>query len=188
MPLPEKVIEQLGREPTGTQGWAFGALMFSGGLLFLAIIIYVGLSFGYEPYLKSQLTTEQNQMNALDQSVPATKQAQLVDYYSQIVNLQSLLQNHVSMPKFFSWLEKNTEANVYFQSFSLAAGHQVNLGGIAATEADVNQQVAIFENAPEVSSLTISNVAAPSLAGGGWTFNAVLVMQPSVFLASPSTQ
>ena len=62
------------------------------------------------------------------------------------------------MPQFFSWLEKNTEANVYYQSFALASGHQVTLGGIAATEADVNQQVAIFENAPEVSSVTISNV------------------------------
>ena len=188
MPLPEKVIEKLGREPTGTQGWALGALFFAGGLLFLAIIVYVGLSFGYAPYLQSQLTTEQDQMNALDKSIPATQQAQLVDYYSQIVNLQSLLQSHVSMPEFFSWLEKNTEANVYYQSFALTAGDQVALGGIGATEADVNQQIAIFENAPEVSSVTVSNVNAPQVGGGGWSFAVILVMHPSVFSASAPTQ
>ncbi|HEY5220915.1 MAG TPA: hypothetical protein VIJ29_02080 [Candidatus Paceibacterota bacterium] len=190
MPLPEKVIEQLGREPTGTQGWALGALFFSGGLLFLALLVYAGLSFGYEPYLQSQLTSEQNQMNALDQSIPASQQSQLIDYYSQIANLQSLLQSHVNAIQFFSWLEKNTEANIYYQSFSLTSRDQVSISAAGSTEADVNQQIAIFENAPEVSSVTVSNVSASPLlgGGGGWTFSITLVMNSSVLSASASSQ
>lgn len=179
MPLPEKVIEQLGREPTSTQGWAVGALLFSGGLLFLALLIYAGLSFGYEPYLQSRLTSEQNQMNALSQSIPASQQTQLIDYYSQIANLQSLLQTHVSAPEFFSWLEKNTEANVYYQSFTLTSGDQIALTGVGSTEADVNQQIAIFENSPEVSSVSVSNVSAPELLQSGWNFSLTLIMDPS---------
>jgi hypothetical protein len=186
MPLPEKVIEQLGREPTGTQGWALGALFFSGGLLFLALAVYAGLSFGYEPYLQSQLTSQQNKMNALDQSIPATQQAQLIEYYSQVANLQSLLQNHVNATQFFSWLEKNTEANIYYQSFTLSAGGQVTLTAVGSTEADVNQQIAIFENAPEVSAVTVSSVSAAPVVGGGggWTFNVTLAMNQSVLSAS----
>ena len=83
MPLPEKVIEQLGHEAPKTQGWAFGALSFSGGILFLTVAVYFGLTFGYEPYLQSQLTNVQNQVNTLGNSVSASDQSQLIDFYSQ---------------------------------------------------------------------------------------------------------
>jgi Tfp pilus assembly protein PilN len=184
MPLPEKVIEQLGREPSETQGWALGVLFFSAGMLFLAIAIYFGLTLGYAPYLQSQLSGTQNQVNALNRSVSASDQAQLIDFYSQIANLQTLLQKHILSSQFFSWLEQNTEANVYYQSFALTAGDQVTLAGVARSEADVNQQIAVFENSPEVSSVTVSSVNAPQLLGNGWTFSATLIMNPSVFLAS----
>ena len=62
------------------------------------------------------------------------------------------------------------------------------LSGTATSEADVNQQVAIFENSPEVSSVTVSNVTGPSLLGGGWTFSVTLIMNPSVFGASSQSQ
>jgi hypothetical protein len=187
MPLPGKVIEQLGREPSsGSQGWAVGALMFSGGILFLAIVIYFGLAMGYQPYLQNQLNTAQTQVSALNNSISASDQTQLIDFYSQIANLQTLLGNHTFSSQFFSWLEANTEANVYYQSLTLTTQDNVTLSGMAATEADVNQQVAIFEASPEVSSVSVSNVLAPQAgsANAEWTFNLTLAMNPSVFLAS----
>jgi hypothetical protein len=184
MPLPENVIAQLGKEPSGTPGWAGGTLFFSGGVLFLAIVIYCGLAFGYEPYLQNQLSSTQNKVSALSQSISTSDQSQLVDFYSQLSNLQTLLSGHVLSSQFFSWFEKNTEANVYYESFSLATGDQVTLSGSAASEADINQQVAIFENSPEVSSVTVSNVSAPELLQSGWKFNVILVMAPSVFSSS----
>jgi len=188
MPLPERVIEQLGQDAPQTQGWALGALFFSGGILFLTIAIYLGLTVGYEPYLQSQLTNVQNQVNTLGNSVSASEQSQLINFYSQIANLQTLLQQHVVSSQFFSWLEQNTEANVHYQSLAMTQGDQVTLLGAAANEADVNQQIAIFENSPEVSSVTISNVSAPTLLGSGWTFSVTLVMNPSIFLASSQSQ
>jgi Tfp pilus assembly protein PilN len=94
------------------------------------------------------------------------------------------LQNHVLASHFFTWLEQNTEANVYYQSLNLTQGTQVTLSGVAKTEADINQQIAVFENSSDVSSVSVSNVTAPQLLGPGWTFNATLVMSPSVFSAS----
>jgi hypothetical protein len=184
MPLPEKVIEQLGQEAPKTPGWALGALFFSGGILFLSVAIYFGLTLGYEPYLQSQLTSVRNQVSTLGNSVSPSDQSQLIDFYSQIANLQTLLQRHVISSQFFSWLEQNTEANVYYRSLALIQGDQVALSGVAASEADVNQQIAVFENSPEVSSVTVSNLTAPSLLGSGWTFTVTLVMDPSVFLSS----
>ncbi len=188
MPLPEKVIEQLGQESPKTQGWALGALFFSGGILFLTVAVYFGLTLGYEPYLQSQLASVQNQVNTLGSSVSASDQSQLIDFYSQIANLQTLLQQHALSSQFFSWLEQNTEANVSYRSLALTQGDQVALSGAASTEADINQQIAIFENSSEVSSVTVSNVTAPSLLGGGWTFSVTLIMNPSVFLASSQSQ
>jgi hypothetical protein len=186
MPLPQKVIEQLGREPsTETQGWATGALVFSGGILFLALVIYFGLTMGYQPYLQNQLNATQTQISALNNSISASDQTQLIDFYSQIANLQALLSNHVLSSQFFSWLEANTEANIYYQSFTLSSQSHVTISGVAATEGDINQQLAIFENSPEVSAVDISSVAAPQIgAGTGWTFSMTLDMNPSVFLAS----
>ena len=185
MPLPDRVIEQLGRESSGTPGWAFGALLFSGGILFITVGIYFGLVYGYEPYLQTQLSTVQNQANALSQSISTSDQSQLISFYSRIANLQTLLSNHTFSSQIFPWIEKNTEANVYYQSISFSAsGDQVTLTGVAATEGDVNQQIAIFENSPQVQSVTVSGLNAPQLGGTNWTFGISLVMNPSIFAAS----
>ncbi len=184
MPLPEKVIEQLGRETSETQGWATGALFFSGAILFLAVAIYVGLTFGYEPYLQGQLANVQSQVSAQEKSISTSQQSQLIDFYSQIANLQTLLKNHILSSQFFSWLEQNTEANVYYQSITRTPGGQITLTGTGKSEADVNQQIAIFENSPEVSSVTVSSVTAPQLLQTGWNFSLTLIMNPSVFLAA----
>jgi len=187
MPLPEKVVEQLGREPSDTQGWALGAIFFSGGILFLAVALYFGLTQGYEPYLQSQLSSTQGQVTTLDQSIPPGDQAELINFYSQIANLQALLQEHKGFSQFFGWLEQNTQANTYYSSLSVLAGGQVSLSVTSKTEADVNQQLDIFENAPDVSSVSISGLNAPALPGGGWNYGLTLVMNPSVFLMSTST-
>jgi hypothetical protein len=183
MALPEQVINQLGKEPAGTPGWAYGAIFFSGGILLLAIVTYLGITFGYDPYLQSQISNTQNEVTKLNASISPTDQANLINFYSQISNLQTLLKNHVLSSQFFSWLEKNTESNVYYQSFALTAGDKVTITGGAANEADINQQIAIFENSPEVKTVSVSSVsAAPTV--GGWNFTVSLVLNSSLFLSS----
>jgi hypothetical protein len=184
MPLPEQVVEQLRKEPAKTQGWAWGAILFCGGVLFLAALIWAGLLFGYEPYLESQLAATQKQVTVLDNSVSPADEAQIVDFYSQAANLQTLLANHVLSSQFFSWLEQNTEANVYYQSLGLSQGGVVTLAGNALSEGDVNQQIAIFENSSEVTAVNVSTVTAPQSSGAPWTFSMTLTMSPSLFLSS----
>jgi hypothetical protein len=184
MPLPQQVIEQLGRETPDSQGWAWDALLFSGGMLFLVVLIYVGLLFGSESYWKGQISTTQDAVKHAAASVSVTDQAQIVSFYSQTANLKTALAGHQFASKFFSWLESNTEANVYYQNLQLSAGGRVALKGSAKTEADINQQLAIFENAPDVSSVSLSGVSV-SQTGSGFIFNVVLTMNPSIF-AAPS--
>jgi len=184
MALPQQVVEQLSRGSERTPGWSSGILLFSGSILFITIFIYAGLKFGYEPYLNAQLSSLESQAQKVGQSVSASDQATLVTFYSQISNIQSLIKNHVFFSQFLTWLEQNTEANIYYSSMVFTSGNQITLTGIAKTSADISEQVAVFEAAPDVSAVSISNITLLPTANQ-WTFNVVLTMRPSVFLWTP---
>ncbi len=181
MALPQQVVEQLNQGTRRTPGWSSGILLFSGSILFVVLLIYGGLRFGYEPYLNAQLSSLESQTQKVGQSVSASDEANLITFYSQITNIQSLMKNHVFFSQFLTWLERVTETNVYYTSMFFASNNQVTLSGVAKTSADVSQQIAAFEAAPEVSSVALSDVAFSSSLNG-WTFSVVVTMRPSVFL------
>ncbi|MDR3582171.1 MAG: hypothetical protein P4L67_02760 [Candidatus Pacebacteria bacterium] len=181
MPLPQQVIEQLGREPESSQGWAAGAMLFSVGVIALVAVIYLGMKFGYEPYLNNQISQAQDQVAKADQAVSVGDEQQIVGFYSQIANLKTALANHVYSSQFLSWLQNNTEANVYYQTLDLSSGNRVSIKGVGKTEADVNQQIAIFESASVVKSVVVSNIAIAQSPAVGFGFSATLTMATSAF-------
>jgi hypothetical protein len=188
MPLPDKVIEQLGREPASTQGWAIGVIMFSGSVLFIMVLLWAGLVYGYEPSVNNQLGQTQAQITDLGNKISISDQANLITYYSQISNLNALLGKHVYPSLFFKWLSQNTEANVYYSSINMENDSQVTFSAVAKTEDDVNQQAIIFEDSPQVLSVNISNVAVSVNGAGGYNFNATLKLSPSVFQQPTTAQ
>lgn len=186
MPLPQQVIEQLGREPTATPGWSSGILLFSGSILAIVLVTYLGLVFGYEPYLNAQIKTAEGQASQLGQSISASDQANLVAYYSEVANLHTLIGGHVFFSQVLTWLENNTEANVYYGNFKFTSGNQISFSAYGKTEADVNQQLEIFEGSPNVQAVSVGTIAfSPTV--GMWEFDVTLTMQPSVFLWQSST-
>ncbi len=185
MALPQQVIDRLSREPAKTPGWSFGLLLFSGGIFFIAVITWLGLAYGYTPYLQNQLSTLSAQVDTVAKTISPDDQATLVSYYSEISNVRTVLQNHVIFSRFLSWLEAHTETNVYFSRLSFASGSQINLTGIAKTENDANQQMAIFEAAPEVKSAAISTVALQENTNS-WQFGVTLNLDPTAVLRMAS--
>ena len=175
MALPQQVLERLSREAPKTPGWSTGLLAFSGGILAIMLIIYFGLAFGYTPYLNGSIRTLNQQIASKEATITPEDKVRLTSFYSKIANMKQLLDGHVTFSRFFSWLEKNTVANVSYSRFSFSSGSQISLVGAAASEADVNQQMAIFEASPEVKSATISSVGLSSETGK-WNFSVVLVM------------
>ncbi len=183
MALPQQVVEQLSRGTQRTPGWSSGILLFSGSVLFIVALVYAGLRFGYEPYLNGQISSLRSQAQKAGQSVSPEDEATLIRFYSQISNIQSLLKNHVFFSQFLAWLEQRTEANVYYTSMAFSSGSQIALVGAAKTPVDISEQVAVFEAAPEVASVSLSSVTyAP--ATNVWNFSIVIAMRPSVFLWS----
>jgi len=181
MPLPQQVVEQLSRESSRTPGWSSGIILFSGTVFGVVLLVYLGLTFGYTPYLNAQISQANDQIKKLDQSVSADDQTKLATFYSQVTNLHLLTANHIFFSQFLSWLEDNTEANVYYTNLTFTSGNQISFSGVAKTQADLNQQMAIFESSGNVASISVSNL---SLVAGSnaWTFSAILTLKPSLFL------
>ncbi|HVO28540.1 MAG TPA: hypothetical protein VMT81_00975 [Candidatus Paceibacterota bacterium] len=180
MPLPQQVINQLGHEPPATPGWSLGILSFAGGIFLAVLAIYFGIAFAYEPYLNGKLAGLESQVSQASQSFSSGDQAQLVSFYSQVVNLQSLLKGRSMLTSFFQWLENNTQANTYYSQITVTPGGQVSLSVASKSDADLNQQIAIFEASPQVDGLSISSVGL-NAATGLWQFTATLDMDPGVF-------
>lgn len=183
MPLPEKVIEQLGKDSPKTPGWSMGLISFSGGILFLTIFLWAGLQYGYKPYLDAQTQKIEDQITAENALISSHDQANVINFYSQLANLQQLLHTHVNSTNLLAWIQANTEQNVYFSQFSFSGSGALTLTANARTEADANQQIAIFENSPQVKSMIVSGISQGSNAGF-WQFSVSLAVDPSIVASS----
>lgn len=186
MALPTQEIEKLAKAPAEEQGTYRQLLMLAGTLLFISAVLYLGLTFGYAPYIENQIASVEEQSRALDQKVPKEKQDELIAFYSQISNLSTLLNKHPNTVKIFGWLEVNTQPNIYFSklSFNLAT-YQLSLVGVGRTPLDVAEQVNIFEGASEVSRVNFNNIS--SMTGGGWQFNISIFLDPKFIATAGST-
>ncbi len=182
MALPQKVIEQLGREPARTPGWSGRLLMFSSTIFFIVAAIYIGIVYGNQPFLRSQIDEVSNRMSTLAQEIPSDDQAKIFTFYSQIANIKTLLAKHVITSRLFEWLERQTSANVSFSRFAFTKGrNEVVLSGVAKTVNDFIQQVQVFQAQSEVKSVNFKNLAA--IEKGGWQFDLTLEFIPDFFEA-----
>lgn len=180
MALPQQVIDRLGKEPPKTPGWSVGALSFSIVVLIFTVAIYGGITYGYEPYVNSEITALNTNITTLAQSISPSDVTSLVTFYSQIANIQSTLTNHVFFSQFLTWLEHDTEGNVYFSTLTFASQNQITLTGFAKSEADINQQAAIFQSDPEVTNLALSSVVLVPTSGE-WQFSISITLNPALF-------
>jgi len=182
MPLPQQVIDRLSNETRETHDSSSGLLIFSIGVLVFVVLVYFGITIGYEPYLNSQISTLQQKIVTAGKSISADQQSSILNFYSEISNLQTLLKNHVVFSPFLSWLENNTETNVYYSSIVFSSGTQVSLTVDAKTQADLDQQLSIFESSPQVSHITVSAISPLQAGTSLWQqANVVIFMNSSIF-------
>lgn len=127
-------------------------------ILFGAVLgSYFGLVAGYGPYLNSRIAQVDADIEALTQSVSVEEQSALLRFYSQIVNLKTLLDNHISLAKFFPFLEKYTNQRVsYDVVFLNTQNKELILEGVAESYATLSEQLQALHQALEVSNYTLS--------------------------------
>ncbi len=183
MAFPQNAVEQLSRRPTDARspGWFGQLLMFSTTMLFLSVGIFFGLKYGYHTYLTQKNEEKKKEIAAFSVKYSTQQQEQLINFYSQLQNLNSVLDKHVITSPLFSWIEASTISSVYFSRMAVnVTANQVTLSGYARSLADFSQQLKVFQDrSNDVARVNFSNVSADSR--GLWQFDLTLFMRPGFF-------
>jgi hypothetical protein len=183
MALPEKVIDELSRENPTTGGWSWRIFMFSFFVLVVVIAFYIGLNFGFKPYLNSQINKLDSELKQISQSISEGDQNKLMLFYSQAANISNLLKNRKLTTPLFLWLEKNTIPDVGFNKFNLnKIGNQLNLGGIAKSKESALNQILVFQSSPEIKNVVLNSLS--SIDQANWQFDLVILFKESFFISN----
>jgi hypothetical protein len=159
----QNIPAQFGPEKLPT-GWPLRLFAFSLLILTASLLIYVGLRFGYKPYLQNQIAEKEREIEQLAVSIPRENQEKLGAFYSQLLNLKNVLDNHVTASPIFSFLEKNTNKKVFYTRLDFDAKQNVfTLEGAAESYDILAEQLEAFNQAPDVKRFLINE---SQLSGG----------------------
>lgn len=171
--------EQLKRGGEMSGMWPWRLLLFTLLIFGLTVFVYLGMVLGYGPYLDSQKQALDKNIADLDAKVQSDQPKSLINLYSQLVNLQTLLKNHPMSSKLLQFLEGNTDANVYYNSldFSLI-GRTLKLGGTANDYSALSRQLAIFRSNSQITGVFLDD--SRSGDSGNIQFQIRLITSPDL--------
>lgn len=139
-------------------GWPWRFLMFSFLTFLVSILVYIGLAFGYKPFLAGQIEKKDAEILAQAASISKENQEKLIQVYSQMINIRSLLDGHVFPAGVLTMLEQKTHPKVFFTSADLkSAERELELEGLAATFSALSEQLEIFSKTPNIEKYSLNN-------------------------------
>ncbi|MBI4094192.1 MAG: hypothetical protein HY436_00075 [Candidatus Liptonbacteria bacterium] len=179
MALPPKAIEQLAREPARTPGSLNRLLLFSSAVFLIVLFVYLGMRFGYRPYLGSERSKLTREIETFRQRIPASDQERLLAFASQITHLRTIFADYRATSRALTWLEDNTHQNVFFTGFDFdVARSAMRLGGEARTPDDVGAQLTAFRAQDAVAGIDFGGMRAGRTT---WTFDVTVSLRDVVF-------
>ncbi len=177
-PSYDQVVARAPRSPA----W-FGQLMaFAITLLILSVVAFLGITFGYRPYMESRVTALDTQISDFSKKVPVEEQANIATFYSQLSNLKVVLAKHTATSAFFRWVEGATLQSIQLTKVTMnTTSRQIQVSGVARTGSDVAAQVANFQKQPGVERVDFRN--SQSVTSGA-QFDMVITVVPGFFTAA----
>lgn len=140
---------------------------------------YLGLTVGYRPYLDSRIGVVQAEIDALAQSIPVDEQTNFLRFYSQIVNLKTLLDSHIVFARFFPFLEKNTNQQVAYEVATLITDKgEMVLEGVAQSYGVLAEQLEAMNQSLEVKDYILNQ---SQIAEGKIRFRIVAALDGRLF-------
>jgi hypothetical protein len=171
--------EELKRPDSLPVGWPWRLLLFMAIVFCTMAALYLGMTLGYQPYLNSQIRSLDQEIGQLSQSIDEEQQKRLISFYSQLVNINNLLETRPETSKFFDFLEKNTSGRVYYKSAELSVTEMTaKLEGIATSYSVLAEQIEIFRRASGVERVSLDS---SSVGGSGIDFSATLSLSSGIF-------
>jgi hypothetical protein len=187
MQPPKSILEEQLRKaehlPTKLP-WRIFSFSF---IIFIGLLaIYAGIEFGYKPYLNSRIKSLDQKIAALTQSINEEQQNNLINFYSQLVNLKDLINSHIITSNFFELLEKNTYPEVYYTGLTLGIKEkEVKIEGLSPNYELLTKEMALLAKLPEVERIFLesSNYEEISKEMKGVKFTLRIFLTPQFFKA-----
>ena len=139
-------------------GWPWRMFILFVLLFACAVITYLGLLFGYKPYVESQITGAEDELKNLSAQISSEEQSNFVEFYSQISNLKGMLAKHVFSSKLIPLIEAATDQKVVYTGTTLSiADRTFKIQGLASSYEVLAGQLALYENAPWVDRVILDD-------------------------------
>ena len=137
-------------------GWPWKMFVFVGIIFAFSVLSYIGLSFGYKPYLESSIQNIESEFNSLSLQIESKNQKNFVEFYSQVANLKSLLASHVQTSKVLPLLEQSTHPQVSYSAINLLVkDRSLAIDGYAASYEQATWVDRVILNSSAVSDKTV---------------------------------
>lgn len=138
-------------------GWPWRFFIFSFLIALTAAAIYVGLAFGYKSFLQSRSQKLDDDIETLANAIPKDQQEKMLRFYSQLANLQTLLNKHTTPSALFTLLEHVTNQQVILNGLEIKLSERrILLEGTAASYQVFAQQLEAFNRVPEVERVLVN--------------------------------
>ena len=166
------------KERIGSSGsWR---LLFVLTLIFgLVWLIYFSLEFGYKPILNNSISNLDERLEDFSTSPDLREQKNLVSYYSQIVNIETILKSHIFSSKVFEFLEDYTHTRTTYSTLDLSVEQRLlTMEGITQSYDTMVQQIIAYESAPNVAKVDLDeNIFTNNVV----RFKARITFDPKIF-------
>ncbi len=147
-------------------GWSWSLLMFSLVIFTAVVVSYFSILFGYNPFLNQRLASLDEKIQEVGRTIPKEDQENLASFYSQLVNAQGLLRNHVASSKIFNIIERNTNQNVSLSSLKLNVREEnAEIEAVAQGYESAIQQAEAFRRVPEIREISIGGMQKSEQGG-----------------------
>jgi len=156
-------------------------------IIFIGLLAtYAGIEFGYKPYLNSRIKSLDQKIAALTQSISEEQQNNLINFYSQLVNLKDLINSHIVTSNLLELLEKNTYPEVHYTGLTLEIkGKEVKLEGLSPNYEFLIKEMELLRKLPEVERIFLesSNYEELTKEMKGVKFTLRIFLTPQFFKA-----
>ncbi len=164
-------------------GLPWRLMLISVALFGLVILIFFGLRIGYRSYLDGRADVLDQSLEGLSSTVSVADQEKFVNFYSQMINLKSALDQHTFSSNIFTYLERNTIGQVYYTEAEIKARDRaLVVRGVAATFDALAQQITVLNRTAEVQSIVLEDIDLRN----GQAFFSLTITFKGDFLARPT--
>ncbi len=155
---------------------------FIGGVLLLLAAAGIALGlFVYRSNLEARIEKIDLDIAGATESIDGNVLSQMNAFDHQVMNLKKILDSHREGRKLFLFLESHTLRQVIFEDLNVDVDAPTfSASGRAASYSILAKQVSHLESLPEVSNVSVSEIALSS--EGGVKFSLKAHLRPKLFI------